>query len=120
MPRHCSFCGKSETDVARLIAGGGRQPSGQLPLVLICDRCVELCAAIISREERQSDALVWSLFTDDGEYFEWAAFSQSNGSMFVVVRHRGGTSSIGGVLGPGESASTEKAREILKTLRDRS
>jgi len=40
----CSFCGKSQHEVKKLIAG---------PTVFICDECVELCMDII-REETQS------------------------------------------------------------------
>ena len=38
-PYHCSFCGKSQDQVRRLIAGPGS--------VYICDECVELCREII-------------------------------------------------------------------------
>jgi ATP-dependent Clp protease ATP-binding subunit ClpX len=41
---YCSFCGKSQHDVRKLIAG---------PSVYVCDECVELCNDII-REEEQS------------------------------------------------------------------
>jgi ATP-dependent Clp protease ATP-binding subunit ClpX len=41
---YCSFCGKSQHEVRKLIAG---------PTVFICDECVELCKDII-REERSS------------------------------------------------------------------
>ena len=34
----CSFCGKSETDVAKLVAG---------PKVYICDRCVAIASRIM-------------------------------------------------------------------------
>lgn len=40
--QHCSFCGKSEDKVRKLLAG----PSG----VCICDECVEACSAIIHGE----------------------------------------------------------------------
>ena len=40
---YCSFCGKSQHEVRKLIAG---------PSVFICDECVELCNDII-REEIQ-------------------------------------------------------------------
>jgi len=43
---YCSFCGKSQHDVRKLIAG---------PTVFICDECVELCMDII-REEGKSSA----------------------------------------------------------------
>src|SRR5438105_10910152 len=40
---HCSFCGKPQDQVRRLIAGPGA--------VYICDECVELCREIIDEEE---------------------------------------------------------------------
>jgi len=39
---HCSFCGKSQDQVRRLIAGPGA--------VYICDECVDLCREIIDEE----------------------------------------------------------------------
>ncbi len=41
-PYHCSFCGHSQDQVRRLIAGPGS--------VYICDECVELCREIIQEE----------------------------------------------------------------------
>ncbi|HIE33385.1 MAG TPA: ATP-dependent Clp protease ATP-binding subunit ClpX, partial [Thermodesulfobacteriaceae bacterium] len=38
---HCSFCGKSQQEVRKLIAG---------PSVYICDECVELCNEIIAED----------------------------------------------------------------------
>ena len=43
---YCSFCGKSQHEVRKLIAG---------PSVFVCDECVDLCNDII-REETDSDA----------------------------------------------------------------
>ncbi|RTK97479.1 MAG: ATP-dependent Clp protease ATP-binding subunit ClpX, partial [Neisseriaceae bacterium] len=43
---YCSFCGKSQNEVRKLIAG---------PQVFICDECIELCNDII-REETQSQS----------------------------------------------------------------
>ena len=43
---YCSFCGKSQHEVRKLIAG---------PTVFICDECVELCMDII-REEHKTHA----------------------------------------------------------------
>ena len=40
---HCSFCGKSQHEVKKLIAG---------PTVFICDECVELCNDIIREEQK--------------------------------------------------------------------
>jgi len=42
---YCSFCGKSQHDVRKLIAG---------PTVFICDECVELCIDIIREENKSS------------------------------------------------------------------
>ncbi len=44
---YCSFCGKSQHEVRKLIAG---------PTVFICDECVELCMDII-REETKANGL---------------------------------------------------------------
>src|SRR5438067_13671700 len=42
---YCSFCGKSQHEVRKLIAG---------PSVLICDECIDLCNDII-REDAATD-----------------------------------------------------------------
>jgi|ERR1051325_6004278 hypothetical protein len=44
---HCSFCGKSQHDVRKLIAG---------PSVYICDECVNLCTDII-----RDEAPIWKV-----------------------------------------------------------
>jgi len=43
----CSFCGKSQKEVKKLIAG---------PTVYICDECIELCNDIIAEEYGQDEA----------------------------------------------------------------
>src|SRR5438105_9469833 len=40
---YCSFCGKSQHEVRKLIAG---------PTVFICDECVELCMDIVGEENK--------------------------------------------------------------------
>lgn len=44
----CSFCGKTQEEVKKLIAG---------PAVYICDECIELCNDIVAEEARMEDAL---------------------------------------------------------------
>ncbi len=38
---HCSFCGKSQAEVKKLVAGRG---------VYICDECIEVCINIVADE----------------------------------------------------------------------
>ena len=42
----CSFCGKSQDEVKKLIAG---------PTVYICDECIELCNDIIAEEYERDE-----------------------------------------------------------------
>src|SRR5436853_6378550 len=59
MPKHgetsgnlvCSFCGKSQDEVRKLIAG---------PTVYICDECIDLCNDIIAEECDHDEALTTS------------------------------------------------------------
>ncbi len=46
---HCSFCGKNQNEVKKLIAG---------PSVYICDECIELCNEIIAEEYEKEEAEV--------------------------------------------------------------
>jgi len=46
----CSFCGKSQKQVKKLIAG---------PAVYICDECIDLCNEIIEEERGESVKLDW-------------------------------------------------------------
>jgi hypothetical protein len=39
---YCSFCGKSQDEVAKLIAG---------PTVFICNECIELCTLVIEGKD---------------------------------------------------------------------
>lgn len=41
---HCSFCGKSQNEVKKLIAGRG---------VYICDECIDVCINIVSQEVKE-------------------------------------------------------------------
>ena len=43
---YCSFCGKSQDGVRKMIAG---------PNVCICDECVDLCVEIIKEEKRNEN-----------------------------------------------------------------
>ena len=45
---HCSFCGKGQKEVKKLIAG---------PNVYICDECIQLCNDIIAEEVEKEELL---------------------------------------------------------------
>lgn len=45
--QYCSFCGKSEDEVLKLIEG----PNG----IAICDECIEECNDILEREYEEAD-----------------------------------------------------------------
>ncbi len=48
---HCSFCGKSQNEVKKLIAGRG---------VYICDECIDVCTSIVAEEfaaEKKSESI---------------------------------------------------------------
>lgn len=42
---HCSFCGKSQNDVAKLVAG---------PSVYVCNECIRLCNKIIEQDQKEA------------------------------------------------------------------
>ena len=44
---HCSFCGKSQDEVKKIVAGPG---------VYICNECVDLCKQIIDQELAEDEA----------------------------------------------------------------
>jgi len=50
----CSFCGKHQGEVGKLIAG---------PAVYICDECIEVCGEILAREQRKDSAELFSVPT---------------------------------------------------------
>ena len=52
----CSFCGKTEDQVRKLIAG----PDGSY----ICDECVDVCAEIIEEEFEYENGREWNPFSD--------------------------------------------------------
>jgi ATP-dependent Clp protease ATP-binding subunit ClpX len=58
----CSFCGKSQKQVKKLIAGPG---------VYICDECIDLCNEIIEEELSESSDLKWDNLPKPREIFEF-------------------------------------------------
>lgn len=54
----CSFCGKSQQQVKKLIAGPGNG-------VFICDECIDICNEILDNEFDDSDAALDAEYTDE-------------------------------------------------------
>lgn len=83
----CSFCGRDKDEVERLIQGGGKQPARELPIVFICNECIDLCANIIhapspptvvTRPEARYDKLYlpltpWAEIEVEGERYRWSS-----------------------------------------------
>ena len=57
----CTFCGKGQEDVRKLIAG---------PSVYICDECVDLCNDIIEEEVKAEDEEVLDVLPSPLEIFQ--------------------------------------------------
>ncbi|OEV02917.1 ATP-dependent Clp protease ATP-binding subunit ClpX [Streptomyces oceani] len=58
----CSFCGKSQKQVKKLIAGPG---------VYICDECIDLCNEIIEEELAESSEVRWDELPKPREIYEF-------------------------------------------------
>ena len=58
---HCSFCGKSQDEVKKLIAG---------PSVYICNECVDLCNDIIEEEVKHEESDSEQIFLSPLEIFQ--------------------------------------------------
>jgi hypothetical protein len=58
----CSFCGKSNAEVMRIVAGPG---------VYICNECVALCAEIISRVKEAPDSVPRTSQPSADRLLEW-------------------------------------------------
>src|SRR4030088_429287 len=58
----CSFCGKSQKQVKKLIAGPG---------VYICDECIDLCNEIIEEELAEPSEVKWDSLPKPREIYEF-------------------------------------------------
>jgi len=58
----CSFCGKSQKQVKKLIAGPG---------VYICDECIELCNEIIAEELSETESVTFTELPKPHEIYEF-------------------------------------------------
>lgn len=75
---YCSFCGKSQHEVVKLIAG---------PAVFVCDECVELCVDIIYDED--GNARIKRTITFEPEYAQAGISILANFSRIIAQKYPG-------------------------------
>ena len=106
---YCNFCGKSQYEVGKLIAG---------PRVFICDECVELCLIVIDEERpgriRDFQAIILVDLTEVAREVEKLSHNISDALRPLALlskRVRELTSRISDISPPSEakSKSDEKA-----------
>jgi len=71
---YCSFCGKSQDEVKKLIAG---------PAVFICDECVDLCNDIIKEEIQDAEETL-----EEGDRLPTPAEIKENLDAYVIGQER--------------------------------
>ena len=112
-PYFCSFCGKSQQEVKKLIAG---------PAVFVCDACVALCATIIAEspdpdpskppakldwpENLATDNLIGILKAQEKTFGEVAARLQK--SVEILRQREVSWQQIGDALGVSRQAAWER------------
>ncbi len=74
---YCSFCGKSQNEVTKLIAG---------PSVFICNECIALCEDIIREEAEQSN--VSEVHTPEGKKLPLPTEIRENLDQYVIGQER--------------------------------
>lgn len=135
----CSFCGKAKDQVERLIQGGGKQPAGELPIVFICNECIDLCVDIIgkAKSEPRYDKLYqpltdWAEIEVDGEGYRWSSarvtISEHEATgrlttkarpMVMISVGKRGEPAIGVMYEDGTEPTEELAVEAIRKMRDR-
>ncbi len=122
---HCSFCGKNQNEVKKLIAG---------PSVYVCDECVDLCNDIIREERQEASSNKFKLpapttiFKDLDEYVIGQSTAKKVLSVAVYNHYKrlntGGTSADGVelsksnilLIGPTGSGKTLLAETLARSL----
>jgi ATP-dependent Clp protease ATP-binding subunit ClpX len=110
----CSFCGKSQKQVKKLIAGPG---------VYICDECIDLCNEIIEEELSESSDFGWDELPKPREIYDFLeqyviGQEAAKKALSVAVynhykRVQAGTTANGGPRASGEPVELAKSNILL-------
>src|SRR5882672_7475848 len=76
---YCSFCGKSQHEVAKLIAGP--------PPVLICDECVDICTDIVEPDDDIELLRLMKANDESGKQADRALFELARGTSTEELAH---------------------------------
>jgi ATP-dependent Clp protease ATP-binding subunit ClpX len=105
----CSFCGKSQKQVKKLIAGPG---------VYICDECIDLCNEIIEEELSEPTELKWDSLPKPREIYEFLdayviGQEKAKKALSVAVYNHYKRVQSGGDIRPGEDGVELAKSNIL-------
>ena len=108
----CSFCGKSQKQVKKLIAGPG---------VYICDECIDLCNEIIEEELSESSELKWDELPKPREIYEFldsyvVGQETAKKTLSVAVYNHYKRVQAGGSSGDGSKGEVELAKSNILLL----
>jgi ATP-dependent Clp protease ATP-binding subunit ClpX len=110
----CSFCGKSQKQVKKLIAGPG---------VYICDECIDLCNEIIEEELSDSQSMDWEELPKPREIYEFLdayVIGQENAkkalSVAVYNHYKRVQAGENGLRGRGHDDGVELAKSNILLL----
>ena len=100
----CSFCGKSQKQVKKLIAGSG---------VYICDECIELCNEIVAEE--LNEAIELGMVELPFDFLEEYVVGQTDAKRSLAVAVYNHYKRVSGTQGPRSVGSEEDDVEIAKS-----